>query len=311
MAETEKREVEFQSEGVTIRGDLYLPAEGSRPLPVIVMAGGWCYVKELIQPEYGKYFNDAGFATLIFDYRHMGASDGQPRQHLDPAKQIEDYKNAITYVCGLDELDEDRVGIWGISYSGGHVLIVGATDPRVKCIASNIPVVDGNYNVYRMHGGVGFRKIEEVIAEDRKERFETGEYGMIAMSAHPDEELSTWPFPEVKPVFMDLKKKGAERHEHRNTIASVENLMMYTVFPYVERLLNTPTLMVVADGDDITSWEKEIPAYNAIPTTKKRMFLVGDTSHMTLYSDMSRLELAATQARDWFTQWLMPEKSNA
>lgn len=307
MGETEKRAVEFQSEGTTVRGDLYLPANRSGPAPTIVMAGGWCYVKELIQPDYAQYFIDAGFVVLIFDYRNLGASDGEPRQHLNYFHQIEDYKNAVSYVSTLPEVDEDRIGIWGISYSGGHVLVVGATDPRVKCIASNIPVVDGYYNVHRNHGGVGFRKVLAMLEDDRRKRFETGEYGYIAMSGDPDEEFGAWPFPEVKPVFMKLKEEGAERHEHRNTIASLEYLMMYDVFPYLKRLLNTPTLMVVADGDDITAWEREIPAFNEIPTTKKRLYLVGDTSHMTLYSDKSRLQLAAEEAREWFKQWLMPD----
>jgi uncharacterized protein len=293
------RPVEFQSEGVTVRGDLYLP-EGEGPFPTIVMAGGWCYVKELIQPDYGRYFVEAGYAILIFDYRNLGASDGTPRQHLDPTKQIEDYKNAITYARSLSEVDSERIGIWGISYSGGHVLVVGATDPRVKCIVSNIAVIDGYYNVRRMHGGMGFRKIQAAIAEDREKRSITGEYGMIDMSGDPDEVLSTWPFPEVKPIFMKLKEEGAERHEHHNTIASIEHLMSYNVMPYLHRLLNTPTMMIVADEDDITSWELEIPAYNAIPTSKKELFLVGDTTHMTLYSDKSRLQIAAEAARDWF-----------
>jgi cephalosporin-C deacetylase-like acetyl esterase len=304
LAQPTKRSVEFQSEGTTVRGDFYTPRDAAEPAPVIVMAGGWCYVKELIMPDYAQYFVDAGLAVLIFDYRNLGASDGEPRQHLDPWAQIEDYRNAISFVSTLPEVDAERIGVWGISYSGGHVLIVGATDPRVKCVASNIPVVDGYYTVRRNHGGVGYRKLLATLSEDREKRFHSGVHGYIAMSAHPEEELSSWPFPEIKPVFMKLKAQGAERHEHRNTIASVEKLMEYTVFPYLPRLLNTPTLVVVADGDDITAWEKEIPVYNQIPTTKKRLFLVGDTSHMTMYSDKSRLELAAEAARDWFLEWL-------
>ena len=84
-------DVEFQSEGETVRGDLYLP-EGDGPFPVIVMAGGWCYVKELRQPDYAKRFVEKGMAALIFDYRRFGASAGEPRQHLDPWDQIADYR---------------------------------------------------------------------------------------------------------------------------------------------------------------------------------------------------------------------------
>src|SRR5260370_8084967 len=83
-------------------------------------------------------------AALIFDYRRMGASDGEPRQHIDPWDQIEDYKNAITYAENLPEIDPCRIGIWGLSYSGGHFLIVAATHPRASSVVSNRPVRHGS-----------------------------------------------------------------------------------------------------------------------------------------------------------------------
>jgi hypothetical protein len=81
-------------------------------------------------------------------------------------------------------------------------------------------------------------------------------------------------------------------------------LMNYSVFPYLPRILNTPTLMVVADHDDITLWDREIDAFNALPTTTKDLVVVGDTSHMSLYSDKSRLQLAAEAATGWFIRYL-------
>ena len=158
-------DIEFQSNGTSVRGHLYLPA-GEGPHPVVVMAGGWCYVKELVQPEYARVFASAGVAALVFDYRGFGTSDGQPRQHIDPWAQVEDYKNAITHVETRAELDSKRIGIWGISYSGGHVLIVGASDPRVRCIVSNIPVVDGWTTMKRVHSALAFRELERLIVED-------------------------------------------------------------------------------------------------------------------------------------------------
>jgi fermentation-respiration switch protein FrsA (DUF1100 family) len=296
--------VEFQSYGERIEALLLLPDQATQPLPAIVMAGGWCYVKELIQPQYAQYFVDAGFAVLIFDYRRMGASGGLPRQHINPYDQQEDYKAAISYIETRPEVDASRIGIWGISYSGGHVLVVGATDARVKCIVSNIPVVDGFYTMKAAHGSLAFRRLMSTIIEDRRKQLETGEFGEMPMSSDPSEGLSTWPFPEVRPVFEKLKAESAPNHEHRNTIASVDLLLTYTVFPYVLRLVNTPTLMIVAEGDDITMWDKEIDAFNAIPTITKSLFVVGDTSHMTLYSNMSRLELAARRAAEWFLEHL-------
>jgi len=299
-----QRTVTFRSEGETIEALLLTPDGATGPLPAVVMAGGWCYVKELIQPEYAKYFVGAGYACLIFDYRRFGGSTGTPRQHLVPEDQQEDYKNAISYLETLDEIDSDRIGIWGISYSGGHVLAVGATDPRVKAIVSNIAVVDGLATMRSCHGALKYRELEALLLDDRRKRAQTGEHGTMVMSGHPDEGLFTWPLPEVRPVFEDLKAKGAHNHEHWNTIASTENLINYNIYSLIPRIINTPTLMIVADHDDITQWDKEIEVYNLIPTAKKKLVVVGDTSHMTLYSDLSRLELAATAAADWFAEHL-------
>jgi len=299
------RDVEFSSGGETVRGHLYLP-EGDGPFPIVVMAGGWCYVKELVQLHYAEAFVRAGCAALVFDYRRLGSSDGSPRQHLDPWDQIEDYRNAISFAETLDMVDAKRIGVWGISYSGGHALVIGAIDPRVRCIVSTIPVVDGLLNMQRVHGAIGFRRLTEAVLEDRRKRFATGEPGYLPMSS-PDHatEVVTWPFPEVTEVFLELQRTVAPAHEHRNTVASVELLMNYTVFPYVERIQNTPTLMIVAEGDDITLWEQEIRAFNAIPTAKKRLFVVDETTHMVLYSNRSQLEIAADQGARWFAEHLV------
>jgi cephalosporin-C deacetylase-like acetyl esterase len=309
-----QREVEFISGGETVRGDLLLP-EGDGPFPVVVMAGGWCYVKELRQPQYAADFVRRGFAALIFDYRRMGASDGEPRQHIEPWDQIEDYKNAITFVSSLPEIDATRIGIWGISYSGGHVLIVGATDPRVKSVVSNVPVIDGYETMWRMHGTVRFRMLKSLIAEERVKRTESGTHSYMPMSgtpAGPNDELSVWPDDDVRTVFEELKATQAPRHEHRNTIASTERLMEYDASVFAPRLINVPTMMIVADGDDITMWDQEIAAFDAIPSPRKELVVIPSTSHMTLYSDVTALDFAARAAGSWFSRTLseLPSTDN-
>lgn len=311
-----KRELDLASEepGVTIRADLYTPDDGDGPWPVVVMGGGWCYVKELIMPEYAEHFLEAGCAALIFDYRHFGASDGEPRQHIDPWKQIADYRSvidAVTYRDDLrDELDANHIGVWGISYSGGHVLAVTALDWRVRACVSQIPVIEGWYNSMRAHGSVGFRELTALVKQDRERRYHTGEHGTLPHSGDPKVEVVTWPHPETKPVFMKIKETTAPRHEHYSTIASVEGVWQYDMRPYLPRILDTPTLMIVAEGDDLTMWEREIPAFNEIATTKKRLFVQRDSTHMTMYSDLSHLAVAAKEAAAWYGEWLV-EPANA
>ncbi|MFQ5878997.1 MAG: alpha/beta hydrolase [Dehalococcoidia bacterium] len=302
-----RRDIEFKSGGETCRGWFYTPDQGAPPFPTVVMAGGWCYVKEIVMPHYADFFVRQGLAVLIFDYRTFGLSDGSPRQHINPYGQIEDYRNAITFVETLPEVDAERIGIWGISYSGGHVLIVGALDPRVKCIVSNLPVVDGYANQKRAHGEQRFARLLEAIMGDRRRRFQDeNNRAYIAMSApDPETTLCAWPFPEVYEVFSQLEKTEAPRHEHRSTLESVELLHSYTVFPYVGRIVNTPTLMIVAEGDNITLWDLEIEAFRQISAWQKRLFVVPKTTHMTLYSNRSKLEIAAEEAAKWFEEKLI------
>jgi cephalosporin-C deacetylase-like acetyl esterase len=306
-----RREIEFKSDtpGEMIRGDLLTPDTGDGPWPVVVMGGGWCYVKELIMPEYAEHFLNVGVAALLFDYRNLGASDGKTRQHLDPWMQIADYRSAIdaiTFESDINaDLDPERIGVWGISYSGGHVLAVGALDPRVKCIVSQIPAVAGLYNSRRAHGSVGFRELTAVVNADRENRYRTGVHGYIPHSGDPKTEVVAWPHPETKEVFLKLKATTAPRHEHYSTIQSIEHVWAYDMSPYLPMILDTPTLMIVAEGDDITPWEAEIPAFNAIATTKKKLFVQQKSTHMSMYSDMSQLEIAATEAAAWLSEWLI------
>jgi hypothetical protein len=123
-------------------------------------------------PTYAAAFAAAGLNALVFDYRNLGVSDGDNRQHLDPWAQIRDYQNAISFLERHEAVDPHRIGVWGISYSGGHALVLAATDPRVRSIVSQVPVVDGFENMRRAHGTMEFRRLWAMILEDRNLRYE-------------------------------------------------------------------------------------------------------------------------------------------
>jgi cephalosporin-C deacetylase-like acetyl esterase len=303
---TERRDVEFSSEGSAVRGWLYVP-EGDGPHPAVVLAGGWCYVRELVMPYYAEAFAKAGMAALVFDYRNLGVSDGEPRQHLDPWMQIRDYQNAVSFLSTHPEVDAERIGAWGISYSGGHVIVLAATDPRVKVIVSQIPVVDGYENMRRVHGTMGYRRLWSTILEDRGRRFADPESRLHIphATADPDRDLSTWPFPETFHTFAALKASEAPMYQNSSTVESVDLLLNYDIIPFARRVYDTPTLMIVAEGDDLTLWDLEIGAYNELPTAKKRLHVLPHTTHMTLYSDQSKLQVAAHEATAWFAEHLL------
>src|SRR5258708_5800191 len=142
-----RRDVEFDAEGVILRGWFY-PAEGAgRSAPAVVMAHGFSAVKEMYLDSFAEVFAAAGLSVLVFDNRNFGASDGEPRQEIDPWAQVRDYRHAITYASTLAEVDAARIGIWWSSYSGGHVLVVAAVDRRGKAVVSQVPLVSGHDNL--------------------------------------------------------------------------------------------------------------------------------------------------------------------
>ena len=94
--------------------------------------------------KYAEAFAKAGFASVVYDNRNLGASDGMPRQEIDPWLQIRDYSDAITFAQCLRETDAERIGVWGSSCSGGHALVVAAIDRRVKCVVSQLPSISGS-----------------------------------------------------------------------------------------------------------------------------------------------------------------------
>lgn len=303
-----REDVEFLSEGTTVRGWLYRP-DGPGPHPTVVLAGGWCYVRELVMPYYAEEFARRGIGALVFDYRNLGVSEGEPRQHLDPWMQITDYQNALSYLETHPDVDTSRLGAWGISYSGGHVIVLAAIDPRVKVIVSQIPVVDGYENMRRVHGTMGYRQLWARILEDRVARYKDPDSALSIphATAEPAKDLSTWPFPETYHTFKALKDSEAPLYQNSSTVHSVDLLLNYDIIPFARRVYDTPTLMIVAEGDDLTLWDLEIGAYNTLPTAKKRLHVLPHTTHMTLYSDRDKLEVAARQASSWFVEHLIGE----
>ncbi|MGB3716941.1 MAG: alpha/beta fold hydrolase, partial [Candidatus Promineifilaceae bacterium] len=134
------KEVEFPSEGVMLRGLFFLPESHSDRSPVVIMAHGTSTTIYMVADKYAETFSRAGLAVLLYDHRNFGRSEGEPRQEINPWIQSRGYRDAVNFVEGLDEVDHERIALWGDSYTGGQVIVVGAVDRRVKAIVAQCPV---------------------------------------------------------------------------------------------------------------------------------------------------------------------------
>ena len=129
--------------GVTLAAKFF-PPEGAGPHPCVVMSHGFGAVMDMGLQPYAEAFAAAGLACLVYDHRNFGDSDGEVRQEVDPWQQIRDMREVIGQARNRADVDGSRIGLWGTSYSGGHVLVIGAVDRRVKCVVSQVPVTSGS-----------------------------------------------------------------------------------------------------------------------------------------------------------------------
>ncbi len=124
---------------------LYLPegATEATPAPVLVMGHGLGAVKEMRLAAFAERFQAEGYACLVFDYRHFGESEGEPRELLSIRRQRADWRSAVAFARTLPEADPKAVVAWGTSFGGGHAIITAADDPAVAASIAQCPFTDG------------------------------------------------------------------------------------------------------------------------------------------------------------------------
>lgn len=158
-AELEHRRADIISDGVRLSARLFHPKSPATPLPIIVMSHGWGGTAAGLESQ-ASAFAQAGYFVVAFDYRGWGDSDArlvrdgaapqqgadgplaapmrEVRELIDPIEQAADIFNVIHWAMGEPLADEDRLGLWGTSFSGGLVAYVAARDPRVRAFVSQV-----------------------------------------------------------------------------------------------------------------------------------------------------------------------------
>lgn len=220
-------------------------------------------LKEFFLDDYAARFQEAGFASLIYDNRCWGSSDGEPRNETDPWRQIEDIHAAISYSLTLPDVDPGQVVVWGSSGSGGNALTATALDPRVKAVISQVPFVSGESAqltapkeaVLAIYANRDYAVPVEYtrLWSETVEQARTSDHKVI---------LGT---EESAEFFQDVSKKklppGVE-WENKITLQTYYHMFKHEPIQYIHRISPRPMLMVVALKDSIIPPEVAMNAFN-------------------------------------------------
>ncbi|PPQ34957.1 alpha/beta hydrolase [Rhodopila globiformis] len=296
-----RTDISFKTEdGTILRGWHYLPDSRAGKVPTIVMAHGFSAVKEMYLDRFAETFAAAGLGAVVFDNRNFGASDGEPRQEIDPWQQVRDYRDAITYAQSLPETDADRIGVWGSSYSGGHVLVLGAIDRRVKCVVAQVPLASGHDNARRLIRSDYFAGLQAAFDEDRRARMAGKPPAMLPVVAEDPTAPSALPTPDSWAWFSETGRTRAPSWRNEVTLRSVEMFTEYEPGSYVGFISPTPLMMVVALGDVLTVADLALAAYERALEPKRLVALPG--GHFDAY--VKDFDASAKPAAAWFVQHL-------
>ena len=296
-------QVEFNSEGAMLRGLLLRPDSRAQP-PVVIMAHGTSATIHMVADEYAEVFRRNGLAVLLYDHRNLGASDGKPRQEINPWIQCRGYRDAIDFVQTLDGVDRDRIGLWGDSYSGGEVMVVGAIDERVTAIVAQVPVCGS----------------EPPTLEPTRANFNAIRASLLSGDVAGGPGVTVGPLPVVsadqlgtpsllKPVqafrwFIDYGARHGTGWLNR-----VTRVLPDTPVPYNPVLcapfVAPPTLMMVAPGDEMAQADYGVArsAHEVMPDPKEWYDITG--GHFGLLYHPSPLfdEATGTQT-EFLKRWL-------
>ncbi len=142
MTQAPRQDLFFSSQGLRCAAWFY-PAPGVTPSALVIMAHGLGATRELGLDAYALRFQSAGLGVLVFDYRHYGGSEGEPRELMSVGKQLDDWRAAIAFGKTLPNIDPNRVAIWGSSFGGGHVMRLASEELGVAAAVSQVPFSNG------------------------------------------------------------------------------------------------------------------------------------------------------------------------
>jgi len=154
----------FFSGGQRCAAWLTLP-DGPGPHPIAVLAHGFGANHTMALGRYERHFATSGIATLAFDYRHLGESEGLPRQRLSLRRHRQDITAAIDFVRELPDVNRDRVALRGTSLGAMHVLGVAAGRIDLAAVVVQCPIVSGAAALRRL-GPAAMIRMTPAIIED-------------------------------------------------------------------------------------------------------------------------------------------------
>jgi fermentation-respiration switch protein FrsA (DUF1100 family) len=271
-----RTELRFRS-GETECAAVFVKPDTTDDVPCVVLAHGFGAVKEGGPVRMAEQFAAEGFAGLAFDYRYFGESGGEPRQFLSVKRQLEDWRTAISFARTLDGVDAERIGLWGSSYSGGHVMRLAADDHSIRAVISQAPHVDGIKTLLGL-GPVENLRLTYAALRDLAASA-LGRKPQLIPLVGPPGSMAAMTTPDAEPGFNSIYDEG---FEWRNEFTPRSAMTIPLNSPGRRAAdIQCPILVLVCSNDAITPPGPAIEAAGRAP--KGELVTYAGLGHFDIY----------------------------
>lgn len=292
-------EVSFYSEGLKLSGLLYEPDDlkPGEVRPTVICCHGYTGMKDVYLLPVPERLAKHGYVALTFDHRGFGKSEGIVAR-LMPTEQVEDIRNAVTYMTTIPSVDANQIALYGTSFGGGNVVVAAATDDRVVCIVSVVPVANGYRWMKSLRKHWEWLKFQNVLAEDRVQRVLTGKSRRVDVT-----ELMPGD-PHSRQVIQE-KVKAAERYTEGYPLENAEATMRHIPEDYVHAISPRPILFIHTERDGLVPID-ECYSMFAKANEPKKLVTIPDADHYDVYEFVNPpvYEVVMRETIGWFNTHL-------
>lgn len=258
----QQQTVTYYSEGHVIVADLYTPDnfDDSKKHPAILQCQGFTGIRDMVQPEFAKFFTNAGYVSLAIDYRGWGDSGGE-RGRMAPLEQVDDVRNGLTFLETLEFVDPDRLAVFGASFGALIAPYAAAIDSRVKVNLGWVGVAHGYEAVTNKRTKEQMEEWERKADEARKRRVLSNEVKreLTVLDIFIDEQSVAW-----EPAMWEAVPKW----QNWFGFDSIRRVMDFRPIDIIHRIEGRATFMIVATEDRTGSPESYRELYEAAKEPK-------------------------------------------
>ncbi|MCW2501917.1 MAG: alpha/beta hydrolase [Actinomycetia bacterium] len=293
----------FRSGGLLLTGDLRVP-DGPPPgagFPAIVFTGPLSGVKEQVTGLYAQRLAEHGYITLAFDHRNFGASEGEPRQHEDPAGKFADLRDAVSVLAAHPDVDGERIAVVGICLGGGYALRFSAFDPRVRAVAC----VAGGFNDPRaMRDSMGADQYRGLLARFAQVAAHDHATGVTSYTLAVSGDETPAVMGGAEPFdYYGSERSASPGWVNQLTELTVRELITTDLAIGADFVSPTPLLIVHGRTDAYCSPEGAQDVYERAGEPKELLWL-DTTNHIDLYDQPQYVEPAIERITDWFAKFV-------